>query len=77
MLVKFFLSFSQMVRNYVRKTERQKWDEMGFLKAANQYDVPKSSLERYVKKCRNNPDYKVDKSDGFIKMCLHWNKKKN
>lgn len=38
-----------MVRNYVRKTERQKWDEMGFLKAANQYDVPKSSLERYVK----------------------------
>lgn len=64
-----------MVRTYVRKTERQKLDvnamemavaavlssEMGYLKAANQYNDPKSSLERYVKKAKDNPDYTIDK----------------
>lgn len=53
-----------MVRNYVRKTERQTWStesmnnaisvvlkkEMGFKKAAQQFAVPKTTLERYVKK---------------------------
>lgn len=70
-----------MVRTYVRTTERQKWDEnamnmaveavlssqMGLLKAATQYNVPRSSLERYVKKSKDNPDYKIDKSDGKFK----------
>lgn len=70
-----------MVRVYVRKTVRQKWDvnamemaveamlssEMGFLKASVQFNVPKSTLERYVKKAKNNLDYKVDKSDGKYK----------
>lgn len=71
----------QMVRNYTRKTDRQKWDEnamseaievvisgeMGFLKAARQFNVPKSSLERYVNKKKKNPEYKVDKTDGKFK----------
>lgn len=70
-----------MVRTYVRKTDRQKWDvnamemaveamlssEMGFLKASVQFNVPKSTLERYVKKAKNNPAYKVNKSDGKYK----------
>uniref|UniRef100_A0A1B6L3T1 HTH CENPB-type domain-containing protein n=1 Tax=Graphocephala atropunctata TaxID=36148 RepID=A0A1B6L3T1_9HEMI len=70
-----------MVRNYTRKTDRQKWDknamseaieavisgEMGFLKAARQFNVPKSSLERYVNKKKKNPEYKVDKTDGKFK----------
>ncbi|KAG8234750.1 hypothetical protein J437_LFUL009989 [Ladona fulva] len=70
-----------MVRTYNRKTDRQKWDinamelaveavsssKMGFLKAFKQFNIPKSSIERYVKKAKNNPDYKVDKSDGKYK----------
>lgn len=67
-----------MVRNYIRKTDRQQWDvdsmelamqavishEMGFLKASQQFNVPKSSLERYVKKKKKYANYKIDKSEG-------------
>ena len=70
-----------MVRTYKRKTDRQEWNvhamesavnvvlsgEMGFLKASKQFEVPKSTLERYVNKARDNPDYKIDKSDGKYK----------
>lgn len=70
-----------MVRNYVRKTDRQKWDvnsmqmaveavirtEIGFLKASRQFNVPKSTLERYVNKTKNNPNYKIDRSEGKFK----------
>ncbi|KAG8239760.1 hypothetical protein J437_LFUL010608 [Ladona fulva] len=40
---------------------------MGFLKASKQFNVPKSSIERYVKTAKKYPDYKVDKSDGKYK----------
>lgn len=68
----------QMVRNYVRKTERQKWSEismeqaisavldnqMGLDRASAEFGVPKSTLARYVKKKRGNPELKVDKKAG-------------
>lgn len=58
------------MRNYERTTTRQSWDEdnmrkaiqavndgtMGYLKAAETYEVPKSTLERRVKKFRQNKD---------------------
>ncbi|KAG8236615.1 hypothetical protein J437_LFUL012807 [Ladona fulva] len=70
-----------MVRTYVRKNDRQKWDinamelaveavllsKMGFLKASKQFNVPRSSIERYLKRPKKKPDYKVDKSDGKYK----------
>lgn len=64
--IKFFFT-DKMVRNYKRKTDRGKWDEedmrravkavltnkMGFLRASATYDVPKSTLERRVRKTRD------------------------
>lgn len=59
-----------MVRNYVRKTNRQAWDEQnmqqavlsvingdqGYKKAAQMYDVPQTTLERRVAKFKENQD---------------------
>jgi hypothetical protein len=70
-----------MVRNYVRKTNRQEWSvdamekavqtvisgEMGFLRASNQFNVPKSTLERYVNKRKKTDDHIVDKTAGKFK----------
>jgi hypothetical protein len=53
-----------MVRNYVKKTSRQEWStdsmnlaiqavinkEMGYYKAAKQFNVPQTTLERHTKK---------------------------
>lgn len=38
--------------------------QYGYLKASNQFDIPQSTLERCVKKRKENPDYKIDKTDG-------------
>lgn len=70
-----------MVRDYKKKTNRQSWSteamnnaveavisgQCGCLKASNQFDVPQSTLERYVKKRKENPDYKIDKTAGKFK----------
>lgn len=70
-----------MVRIYKRITDRQKWDvqsmesavesvisgEMGYLKASQQFDVPKTTLERYVTKKKNNCSYEIDKTEGKYK----------
>ena len=68
-----------MVRDYVRKTERQKWSseamhqavlavfnrEMGYKKAAQQFKVPQTTLECYVAKKRQEGDsFKIDKTAG-------------
>lgn len=59
-----------MVRNYKRKTDRQMWNKqsmnsavsaviegkMGYRKASLKYGVPKTTLERYVKKMKNSCD---------------------
>lgn len=83
-----FLSlFSEMLRNYVRKTERQTWStesmvkaisvvqkdvkEMDFKKAAQQFAVPKTTLERYVKKKKENPDFVIDKTSGKYKCVFN------
>lgn len=68
-----------MVRNYVRKTKRQQWSidsmnaavdavvtgQMGYSRAAEQHGVPQTTLERYVRKKRNDQqNFVVDKSAG-------------
>jgi len=59
-----------MVRNYIRKTDRQSWDEksmenaimacynkeMGYRKAAVSFNVPQSTLERRLKKYKDTGD---------------------
>lgn len=74
-----------MVRNYKKKTNRQSWSteamnsaieavifgQSGYLKASNQFDVPQSTLERYVKKRRENPDYNTDKTAGKFKKLIY------
>lgn len=70
-----------MVRNYVRKSERQKWskesmdnavsavikEKMGSRTASIKFGVPKTTLERYVKKVKNSGDtaVKVTKIGAF------------
>lgn len=68
-----------MVRNYVRKTQRQSWStesmhqavlsvingNMGYKKAAEQFLIPQTTLERYVqKKNTENDNFKIDKTSG-------------
>ena len=67
-----------MVRVYKKKTNRQSWSteamnnavdavisgRCGCLKASNQFDVPQTTLERYVKKKKENPEYQIDKTAG-------------
>lgn len=67
-----------MVRGYEKKTQRQEWSlvsmqeavsavingSMGYKKAATQFQVPQTTLERYVKKKRTNADYVITKSMG-------------
>lgn len=64
-----FLLF-QMVYKYKRSTNRQGWSnlsmeeavnavvrgEMGYHRASSQFNVPQTTLERYVKKRRSNPN---------------------
>lgn len=74
-----------MVRNYKRKTDRAKWEEddmrravnvvisekMGFLRASSTYNVPKSTLERRVKKARiYNMNEDTDSDPDFGKKSL-------
>lgn len=67
-----------MVRNYIKKTNRQSWSsdnmqraveavvagEMGYRKASDTFSVPSSTLERYVKKKRENSSSLIDKTAG-------------
>lgn len=68
-----------MVRTYIRKTDRQNWSsesmlqavlavfnrEMGYKKAAQQFNVPQTTLERYVAKKREEGEhFKIDKTVG-------------
>lgn len=67
-----------MLRTYVRKTDRQNWSsesmlqavlavfnrEMGYKKAAQQFNVPQTTLERYVAKKRQGEDFKIYKTVG-------------
>ncbi|KAJ2937636.1 hypothetical protein O0L34_g16908 [Tuta absoluta] len=73
-----------MVRNCVRKTDHQKWDEdnmrkaikailnghMGFLRASAAFEVPKSTLERRVKKLRDAVDDDTDSENDCGKKQL-------
>ncbi|CAH2003007.1 unnamed protein product [Acanthoscelides obtectus] len=67
-----------MVRNYIRKTDRQRWSSetmeravaavvrgvMGCKKASVQFQLPQTTLERYVKKRRTGPNSVIDKTAG-------------
>ncbi|XP_049867446.1 uncharacterized protein LOC126367763 [Pectinophora gossypiella] len=73
-----------MVRNYKRKTDRGKWNEedmrravaavltdrMGFLRASATYDVPKSTLERRVRKARETVNDDTDSDNDCGKKHL-------
>jgi hypothetical protein len=64
-----------MVRNYVKKINRQEWStdsmnlaiqavinkEMGYYKAAKQFNVPQTTLERHTKKRREDTHYEINK----------------
>jgi transposase-like protein len=68
-----------MVRNYVRKTNWQAWSaqsmeeavasvlrgDMGLKKASHQFNVPKTILQRAVKK-QQDETFTIDKSRGKI-----------
>lgn len=70
-----------MVRNNVRKTNRQSWstknmelavdavikNKMGYQKASTSHSVPRATLQRYVKKKLQNESAVVDKSVGKIR----------
>jgi len=45
--------------------------EMGFKKAAQQFAVPQPTLERYVKKKKENPDFVIDKTSGKYKCVFN------
>ncbi|XP_018578256.1 uncharacterized protein LOC108916477 [Anoplophora glabripennis] len=67
-----------MVRDYVRKTERQKWstekmesaikvvinEEMSLVRAATQFGVPKTTLLRYKNQKLQDPTFRIDKTKG-------------
>lgn len=73
-----------MVRNYKRKTDRGIWEEddmrravravlnetMGFLRASATYNVPKSTLERRVRKARCAEDADTDSDNDYGKKKL-------
>lgn len=73
-----------MVRNYKRKTDRGIWKEddmrravravlnetMGFLRASATYNVPKSTLERRVRKARCAEDADTDSDNDYGKKKL-------
>lgn len=73
-----------MVRNYKRKTDRGTWEEddmrravravlsetMGFLRASATYNVPKSTLERRVRKARCAEDADTDSDNDYGKKKL-------
>ncbi|CAK1549453.1 unnamed protein product [Leptosia nina] len=75
---------NKMVRNYKRKTDRGKWNEedmrravnavlthrMGFLLASATYDVPKSTLERRVRKARETVNADTDSDNDCGKKHL-------
>ncbi|CAH2015151.1 unnamed protein product [Acanthoscelides obtectus] len=67
-----------MVHNYIRKTDRQRWSSetmeravaavvsgvMVCKKASIQFQLPQTTLERYVKKRRTAPNSVIDKTAG-------------
>lgn len=64
------VNYYKMVRNYIRKTGSQSWDEksmenaimacynkeMGYRKIAVSFNMPQSTLERRLKKYENTRD---------------------
>ncbi|XP_046750030.1 uncharacterized protein LOC124413480 isoform X4 [Diprion similis] len=66
----------KMVRNYKKKVERQRWSKvsmqaaiqavlngsMGYKRAATQFHVPRTTLERHAKKTRDNPESALKKT---------------
>lgn len=79
-----------MVRDYKRTLDRQQWSEqsmkeavlsvvngeMGCKKAANKFAVPQTTLERYVKKERENPGCGISKEMGRFKCVFDKNQEK-
>lgn len=73
-----------MVRNYIRKTDRQAWStesmanaveavvsgNMGYRRAASAFGVPQTTLERRVVKYRGNPDRILATSKGRTNFLL-------
>jgi len=70
-----FVFFFQMVYKYKRKTDRQSWSiekmqraveavvsgEMGYHRASISFAVPQTTLERHVKRQRDNAGYPISK----------------
>lgn len=77
-----------MVRVYKRKTNRQSWSteamnnavvavisgRCGCLNASNEFDVPQTTLERYVKKKRKILSIRLIKLQGNFKPFLPKNR---
>ncbi|XP_046623323.1 uncharacterized protein LOC124306598 isoform X2 [Neodiprion virginianus] len=69
-------SASRMVRNYKKKVERHRWSKvsmqaaiqavlngsMGYKRAATQFHVPRTTLERHAKKTRDSPESALKKT---------------
>ncbi|KAJ8975688.1 hypothetical protein NQ317_001790 [Molorchus minor] len=53
-----------MVRNYVKKTDRQQWSNEAMDQAIDAFQLPQTTLERYVKKRKDDPNYVIDKTSG-------------
>lgn len=46
-------------------------NEMGYKKTAQQFAVPQTTLELYVKKKKENPDFVIDKTKGKYKYVIN------
>lgn len=76
-----------MVRKYIRKTDRQQWNiesmkvavdtvisgVMGCKRASIQFQLPQTTLERYVKKRKNDPNFVIDKTAGKYQCVFNKN----
>jgi transposase-like protein len=74
-----------MVYNYIKKTNRQSWSteqmeqavqavvscQLGYAKASRQFNVPQTTLERYVKKRKENPEGLILKTMGSKKSVFN------
>jgi hypothetical protein len=79
-----------MVYQYKRQSDRQQWCEksmeaavsgviiskMGYEKAAKKTVVPQTTLERYVKKKRENPGGSISKKMGRFKCVFNEHQEK-
>lgn len=83
-LLRLFFIF-QMVRDYKRKTDRQSWSyesmnnavdavisgQFGYKKSSQQFNVPQSTLERYVKKRKKTLTIKlINQQENFKKYLV-------